>query len=69
MTQLGGEGPDRLSRTPTGMVQNVGDGSLFHLVPEHPVLRRPEPTSRSKILYNGFVAFRRRMVGGNPCPS
>ncbi|HWC02181.1 MAG TPA: indolepyruvate ferredoxin oxidoreductase family protein [Methylomirabilota bacterium] len=75
MTQLGGEGLPWIGLQPytdrPHMVQNVGDGSLFHssfLNIRFCVAAGADITF--KILYNGFVANTgaQEMVGGKPVP-
>jgi indolepyruvate ferredoxin oxidoreductase len=75
MTQLGGEGLPWIGLAPftdrRHMVQNVGDGSLFHssyLNIRFCVAAGANITF--KILYNGFVANTgaQAMVGGKPIP-
>jgi indolepyruvate ferredoxin oxidoreductase len=75
MTQLGGEGLPWIGLQPytdrPHMVQNVGDGSLFHsslLNIRFCVAAGADITF--KILYNGFVANTgaQPMVGGKPVP-
>ena len=75
MTQLGGEGLPWIGLQPytdrTHMVQNVGDGSLFHssfLNIRFCVAAGANITF--KILYNGYVANTgaQEMVGGKPVP-
>ena len=75
MTQLGGEGLPWIGLQPyterRHMVQNVGDGSLFHssfLNIRFCVAAGVDITF--KILYNGFVANTgaQEMVGGKPVP-
>jgi indolepyruvate ferredoxin oxidoreductase len=75
MTQLGGEGLPWIGLQPytdrPHMVQNVGDGSLFHsslLNIRFCVAAGANMTF--KILYNGFVANTggQEMVGGKPVP-
>jgi indolepyruvate ferredoxin oxidoreductase len=75
MTQLGGEGLPWIGLQPytdrPHMVQNVGDGSLFHssfLNIRFCVAAGANITF--KILYNGFVANTgaQEMVGGKPVP-
>ncbi len=75
MTQLGGEGLPWIGLQPyterRHMVQNVGDGSLFHssfLNIRFCVAAGVDITF--KILYNGFVANTgaQEMVGGQPVP-
>ncbi len=75
MTQLGGEGLPWIGLGPytdrPHMVQNVGDGSLFHssyLNIRFCVAAGANMTF--KILYNGFVANTgaQEMVGGKPVP-
>ena len=75
MTQLGGEGLPWIGLQPytdrPHMVQNVGDGSLFHsslLNIRFCVAAGADITF--KILYNGFVANTgaQAMVGGKPVP-
>jgi indolepyruvate ferredoxin oxidoreductase len=75
MTQLGGEGLPWIGLQPytdrPHMVQNVGDGSLFHSSLLN--IRFCVATGANitfKILYNGFVANTgaQEMVGGKPVP-